>query len=125
MTPKSGNSNKLDQPRAGMEERMKRIIDGKRYDTETAENVADIGSRPGTSMTDHGYWDAVLYRTPRGRWFLAGRGGPASMFARSVGNGGSEAGAGIISISESQAQSFLEGAGDMESLERWFTIEDA
>ena len=103
---------------------MKRIIDGRRYDTETAEKVAVVGSRPGTSTSDFSYWDASLYRSPRGRWFLAGHGGPASLFAQPVGNG-TEGGSGIAPISSGEAQRYLEHAGDIEALERLFAIEEA
>jgi len=43
---------------------MKRIVDGKRYDTEAAEMVTWVGSRSGISRSDNTYWDAGLYRTP-------------------------------------------------------------
>ena len=103
---------------------MKRIIDGKRYDTETAERVTWVGSRSGISRSDHTYWDAAIYRTPRGRWFLAGDGGPASIFAQSVGNGTS-GGSGLIPISDTEAQEYLEDVEAMDALERFFAIEEA
>ena len=103
----------------------KRIIDGKRYDTDTAQEVLGVGSRPGTSRTDFGYWEATLYRTPRGRWFLDGTGGGMSMFAEAVGGGGSTDGSGIIPIPYWEAQRYLEADGNIEALEKWFTIEDA
>jgi hypothetical protein len=103
---------------------MKRIIDGRRYDTETAEQVAWVGSRSGISRSDHTYWDAGLYRTPRGRWFLAGDGGPASIFAQPVGNG-TTGGSGIAPISSGEAQRYLEHAGNIEALEQHFAIEEA
>ena len=103
---------------------MKRIVDGKRYDTETAERVTWVGSRSGISRSDHTYWDAAIYRTPRGRWFLAGDGGPASIFAKSVGNGTS-GGSGIIPISDGEALRYLEDVEAMDALERFFAIEEA
>ena len=103
---------------------MKRIIDGKRYDTETAERVTWVGSRSGISRSDFTYWDAAIYRTPRGRWFLAGDGGPASIFAESVGNG-TIGGSGIIPISDGESLRYLEDVGATDALERFFTIEEA
>ena len=103
---------------------MKRIIDGKRYDTETAEKVAWVGSWSGISRSDNTYWDAGLYRTPRGRWFLAGHGGPASLFGQPVGNW-TEGGSGIAPISEGEALRYLEHAGNIEALEQFFAIEEA
>ena len=42
---------------------MKRIIEGKRYDTEKAEVLATAGSNLG--RRDLGWWSEALYRTPR------------------------------------------------------------
>ena len=67
---------------------MKRIIDGKRYNTETATEICDV-SAPGFYRGDFRYEDTQLYCTPRGGWFLAGEGGPMSRWARSVGLTGS------------------------------------
>lgn len=58
------------------EESMRAAIRGLRYDTATADLIGD-------EVTCPGQWTAGLYRTPRvGRYFLAGRGGPMSIFAR-------------------------------------------
>jgi hypothetical protein len=110
---------------------MKHIIDGKRYDTETADWVAELRSVT-CSVTDFGYWKADLHRTPRGRWFLAGKGGGMTMFAEYVG-GGYRGGEGIIPISEREARERLEqgrhrqlhGDDYEDALERWFAIEEA
>jgi hypothetical protein len=67
---------------------MKAIIRGKRYDTEKATLIGKSGSNGHISITDFSWWEAGLYRTPRsGTYFLAGEGGPMTMFAHSVGNG--------------------------------------
>ena len=52
---------------------MKQIINGKRYDTNTATMVADV-SPEGFYHGDFRYEETQLYRTPRGNWFLAGWG---------------------------------------------------
>jgi hypothetical protein len=120
---------------------MQLIVDGLKYDTETAEHVAELNnwSLPqlrGIGPGDHSYFDADLYRTRNGRWFIAGRGGPSSMFAVSVGNPGSWAstgGSGIIPISKATAQWWLEQVATKEmyksftneALEKWFSIQDA
>ena len=103
---------------------MKRIIDGKRYDTETATRIATVGSET-ISVTDFNHWEADLYRTPKGRWFLAGRGGPMTMFARPDGSGMTSGGGGIIPISDTEAQEYLEDDRNVEALECWFAIEEA
>tara|TARA_R100001086_G_scaffold221483_1_gene138727 strand:- start:830 stop:1138 length:309 start_codon:yes stop_codon:yes gene_type:complete len=102
---------------------MKSIIDGKRFDTETATRIAAVGSET-ISVTDFNYWEADLYRTPKGRWFLAGRGGPMTMFARPNGSRATS-GAGIIPVSDTEAQEYLEDGGNLDALELWFAIEEA
>lgn len=104
---------------------MKRIINGKRYDTETAEIVADVGSH-GTSFSDFAHHDTQLYRTKRGNWFVAGEGGPLSQWSRSVGNGYS-GGSGIHVLSADEARALLEQHHETEALEQYFgsVVEDA
>jgi hypothetical protein len=59
---------------------MKAIINGLRYDS---GNAILIGEASHGNHGDFSYWEAGLYRTPRsGRYFLAGRGGPMTRFAR-------------------------------------------
>ena len=103
---------------------MKRIIAGLRYDTEKAVRVAEVGSST-DSVTDFNYWSAGLYRTPNGRWFLSGKGGGMTMFAESVGGGGSRGGSGIIPINGWEAQEHLEREGNTDALDQWFDIEEA
>jgi hypothetical protein len=62
---------------------MKKVINRKVYDTETASFVAEASySYPG----DFQYWEESLYRTTDGMYFLAGEGGPMSHYAKSIGN---------------------------------------
>jgi hypothetical protein len=100
------------------------IRDGKRYDTLTATPVADLQSR-GVGPGDFGYWEATLYRTPRGRWFIDGWGNAASLFARSNGDGMSSEGAGMKVVSDEWAQHQLEQIGAIDDLEQYFSVEDA
>ena len=104
---------------------MKKVINGKRYDTETAALVAaDSYSHPG----DLGYWSEEIYRTKRGNWFLAGEGGAMSKYARAVGQNEMGGGNAIIPLTKSDALSWLEAhTSDSESYEKYFTdvVEDA
>ena len=62
---------------------MKKIINGKRYDTETATLVAtDSYSYYG----DLERWIEELYCTKKGAWFLYGEGSARSPYARCIGN---------------------------------------
>lgn len=94
---------------------MKKIINGKKYDTETASLIHewDNGHYPG----DFEACEEALYRTRKGAYFLAGSGGPMSKYAVSSGNstGGGED---ITPLSETEAREWLEqhdGSDEIES----------
>ncbi len=64
---------------------MKRIINGTRYDTETATAVGTYESNHFT--TDFEHWTATLYISPRKKYyFLHGTGGPMSRYGEPSGN---------------------------------------
>ena len=63
---------------------MKQIINGKKYDTQTAEHIYEWDNNLGESDFNHCYED--LYRKKTGEYFLYGRGGPMSRYAESNGN---------------------------------------
>ena len=101
---------------------MKKVIDGKRYDTATATKIGD-DSR--FYCGDFRYRDETLYKTPRGRFFLAGEGGPMSRWARHEGNM-SIGGSGIIALDADDALYWCERAGiDADVIEKHFDIKDA
>lgn len=107
---------------------MRQIINGKRYNTETATYVAELSHPRGCGWCDHQYWRAYLYLTTRGNWFLAGSGGPATMFACSVG-GGYSGGRGIVPLTPEEARDWLERCGEHDIIEQYADklgeIEDA
>lgn len=105
---------------------MKQIINGKRYNTATATLIADI-SPTGYFLGDFRYEETAIYRTARGSWFVAGKGGALSRWAKSVGQSGSCGGAGIEAITADEARSLLEVHREIGALERYFSeaIEDA
>ncbi len=63
---------------------MKRVINGKRYDTDTADRVATW--KNGYFTNDFNYCAEYLYRKKTGEYFLHGEGGALSKYATS--NGG-------------------------------------
>ena len=85
---------------------MKRVIEGKVYDTDTAEllhvweNMADTG--------DFRYCSEELYMTQRGSYFIAGEGGAMSPYAESLGGGNWSNGNGIEPVSKDRAMKWLE-----------------
>jgi len=106
---------------------MKTIIRGKRYDTEAKGTtlVAEDSSVEGPG--DFRYWHEGLYRTLHGRWFLAGKGGPMTRWARSAGQNASTSGSGIRPMADDEARQWLEQAQANDALEQYFgdEIEDA
>ena len=60
---------------------MKKIIDGRKYDTDTAK---EIGYDSYSNSMDFHWWEETLYRKANGEYFLHGRGGPMSHYARQV-----------------------------------------
>jgi hypothetical protein len=104
---------------------MKRIIDGKRYDTETAELVAEWWN--GYSPNDFKYCAEDLYRTKKGAFFIYGRGGAMSKYQVAVGNNGMGGSSEIIPMDEDEARHWLETHECTEELEKLFgnKIEDA
>ena len=103
---------------------MKRIIDGKRYDTETATEVASFESHH--YQNDFHHYEECLYMTKNERYFLHGSGGALSKYAISVGNnatGGSER---IEVMSNEEAREWLVETENTEALEEHFghMIED-
>lgn len=100
---------------------MKRIINGKSYNTETAECVAYWSNSyyPG----DFHYFEEGIYRTKKGAWFVAGEGGALSKYSRSCGGNGSCGGDGIEPISEKEAQEWLESRDLTGELEEHFSSE--
>jgi hypothetical protein len=105
---------------------MKRIIDGKRYNTDTATEIADV-SPSGFYRGDFRYEDTKLYRTPKGRWFLSGEGGPMSRWAQSAGLNSYCGGAGLHVLDDDEARALLEQHGETEAIETYFgaVVQDA
>ena len=100
---------------------MKQIINGKRYDTETATEVAGytFGNR-----TDFKGIEETLYRTGKGTWFIHGWGGAATEYATYIGNGSSGDGEEIRVLTPEQAMDWLERHGKAEAIEKYFEVED-
>ena len=79
---------------------MKRIIDGKTYNAETAKLICETGNNE--YSTDFRYENSRLYVTRKGAYFVAGDGGALSRFSVAEGNG-YRGGAGIIPMSRAEA----------------------
>lgn len=84
---------------------MKKIIDNRRYDTDTAK---EIGSDGYSNRRDFGFWQETLYQKRTGEFFLHGEGGPASKYATTVGQNEWTGGEKIIPLSFDKAREWAE-----------------
>ena len=86
---------------------MKKVIEGKLYNTETAEELASWHN--GCSYSDFNYCKEDLYRTKKGNYFLHGEGGAMTRYSESCGNNSRCEGEDIIPLTESEAKEWAEG----------------
>jgi hypothetical protein len=86
---------------------MRKVIDGRIYNTETAQFVCDI-SPGGYSQSDFEWEDTALYQTRRGAFFIAGRGNARSRWAVRVGQNGWGSGSGVELQTEEEAKRLVE-----------------
>ena len=83
---------------------MKKIINGKKYDTDTAKCL----SYDGNGYTGFQRCYEELYRKRTGEYFLYGEGGAMSKYARSCGNNSRCGSEDIIPLTEAQARQWAE-----------------
>lgn len=95
---------------------MKKIIDGKVYDTATATEVCDISGQYGSDPGDFRYDDTRLYRSPKGQFFIAGKGGASSRWATPVGSARG-AGSGLHLVDVAEARRLFEQHGGADYAE--------
>lgn len=108
----------------GREKIIKKIINGKVYDTSTA---AEIGSWwNGMADRDWKWCSETLHRKKTGEYFLHGAGGPLSKYAVSLGNNGWSGGEKIIPLTYDAARQWAEEHLDAEEYENEFgaVVED-
>lgn len=85
---------------------MIRVIDGKRYNTETAELVYEHWN--GVPRNDFKFRSKDLYRTKNGAWFIHHNGGALTDMAVSLGSGGRGGSQSIEVVDDDDAYGFLE-----------------
>ena len=97
---------------------MKKIINGKKYNTETAKKVGGAYSR--LSRRDFSYWEEELYKKKTGEFFLYGSGGPASRYSKAVDMNTWSGDERIIPLTEEKAKKWCEKNLDVEEYEEVF-----
>ena len=83
---------------------MKKIINGRLYDTDTARNIGSWSNNLGAG--DFKSCTEVLYRKKTGEYFLFGCGGAMTSYARAAEDGGVTGGSAIFPFSERQAKNW-------------------
>lgn len=101
---------------------MKKIIGGKRYDTETAELVGSWSS--GDSVSDFYYYSEDLYLKKTGEFFLYGDGNCLSPYRKSAGLNSWTGGEKIIPLTLDEAKKWVEEKESADIYESLFTIEE-
>ena len=95
---------------------MKKIINGAKYDTETAKMVA---ANSYGQVGDFSHWEEELYRTRSGKFFLHGEGGANSKYGVWEGNEG-RGDEKIMPMSEEDAKEWAENALNGDEYENIF-----
>lgn len=94
---------------------MKKIINGRRYDTDTAQKVAEWDC--GRARNDFSYVEETLYQKRTGEFFLYGIGGPATWCAYACPTGGYDGGEKIKPFTEEEAREWCEDRLDADDYE--------
>lgn len=100
---------------------MKKIINGKRYDTETAEEIGFWSTE--RSVTDFSYCEETLYRKRTGEFFIHGGGGARTKYAKEE-YGMYGWGEAIVPLTEGEAKTWVEQKLDADTYEALFPVED-
>lgn len=101
---------------------MKKVINGKRYDTETAEFIGRWENIHNSA--DLQYECEELYKKKTGEFFIYGAGGPASSFALQTGTNSRSGSSKITPIIENEAKKWVEKYLDGDTYENLFEIEE-
>ena len=96
---------------------MKKIINGKKYDTNTATEIGEIGfGRYG----DFRYYSETLYKKTTGEFFLVGEGGPLSKYRVETGTNSWCGGTKLIPLNLDEAKAWVEENCDGDTYEDLF-----
>lgn len=98
---------------------MKKIIEGKIYNTETANEIDTYYS--GHPSGDFNRYEETLHKTKKGSYFLSGFGNAMSKYSESCGGNSWSGGSDIIALSEAEAMEWMEEYGDADIMVREFS----
>ena len=98
---------------------MKKIINNRLYDTETARKIG--GCDGGEGLTG---WTEILYRKRTGEYFLYGEGGPMTKYAVTISDNNWTGGEKIMPLSVEAARTWAEEHLDADDYEAAFGLPD-
>ena len=101
---------------------MKKIINGKLYDTETAKACGTWSNAGG--WRDFNHMEETLYRKRTGEFFLHGSGGPMTKYAKSTGQNSWSGGDRIMPLSYEAARHWAEESLEAEEYAEIFGMPD-
>ena len=102
---------------------MIKIIEGKRYNTETATKIATYSYGYGGDFSAE---YTVLYVTENGNFFISGEGGPKTRWAAKVDTCTWAGGEGLYPVSQIEARELAEQwDADPDIIAELFEVEDA
>lgn len=96
---------------------MKKVINGKLYNTETAQKIYETDN--GLGMSDHRFFNESLYRKRTGEFFLAGKGGGMTKYARCYG-GACGFGEDIFPLTPEETKAWVEKHMEADDYEKLF-----
>lgn len=103
---------------------MKKIINHKLYNTETAELIGEYGND--APRSDFSHFSECLYKTKKGSYFLYGEGGPMSKYATPCGQNEVSGGEEIHPMTADEAMTWAENHLDADDfMEAFGEVEEA
>lgn len=96
---------------------MKKIVNGKLYDTESAELFCEYSF---SNPSDFKHVYEALYKSPNGQFFVEYSGGPMSEYGVSCGQNETSGSSGIRLVTEAEAMEFLEAHGTSDDYVKAF-----
>ena len=92
---------------------MKKIINGRLYNTETAEKIAEWNNS--IYGNDFRSCEETLYKKKTGEYFIYGSGGALSKYSVPCGNNGSSGASDITPLSKDNVKIWMENYGTPDS----------
>ena len=85
---------------------MRKIINGRTYNTETSKAIGEWWNRLGRN--DFKFCLEILYKNTKGAYFIYGEGGPMSKYSKSTGQNSVSGGEAITPLTREEAREWAE-----------------